>query len=93
MATNLAEVKEQIAKILEELTEEERRELSAFVQDVLYPKTVERMMGFWDDIPGETEEELDARIEAYMRDLDQIASDAPSDIVEDLREIRQGLVR
>jgi formiminotetrahydrofolate cyclodeaminase len=80
-----------------ELSVEERQELIAFLQSSLYG--VRRNIGGFNIVPinermpGETEEEHNARIEAFLQDLDEIASDAPSDIVEDLRQVRQGVIR
>lgn len=86
MAKTLEEVKE----LVSELSIQEREELLAFLQKTLMPPvTFTKVVSIREYLPGESEEERLARVEAFMQELEETAIDIDSDSVEEIRQIRK----
>jgi hypothetical protein len=92
MVNTLDQIKEKVS----ELTKEQRTELQKFLEKL---DSEEHESAFFYDtsnvqpimirLPGESEAEHEARIQAFLVELEETAIDIDSDAAEDIRQIRE----
>jgi hypothetical protein len=90
MVSTLEELKEKVS----ELTKEQRVELQKYLdrleeQEASYYLDTSSIQPIMVRLPGESETEHEARIQAFLVELEDTAIDIESDSAEDIRQIRE----